>query len=114
MFEISIQIFQFSEVWFEDGDDNTFPRYTLVKTSKDNSLETLVESKKHRCPCLANADREPPNYKSFHAWTSQILDLSFTKMAHTSESCMDECMNEIIQDIMCTDTKGMSPKYFKK
>ena len=102
-----IQIFQFSEVWLSDEPDiHNLPKYTLVKSSMDNSLETLAQSTKNRCLCFANADREASKYENYHAWTSQIVDVTSAKIAHTSKE-LCACMDEIIKDIMCTKTTGI-------
>ena len=89
-----------------------WPKYTLVKTSKDFSLEHLTKSVMNQCSCLADARIDSPaNYKDFNELTFQILDLTSSQIAQvTKESC--DCTKEIINDILCTDnTSGKLSKY---
>ena len=83
-----------------------------MKTSKDYSLENLGESIAtiYQCPCLDGARQSAPFYSDFQSWTTQILDITANKITHRTVNkpiiCTDKCVNEIIRDIMCTDTSG--------
>ena len=107
---------KFFKAWFKDEPDiDDWPKYTLVKTSKDNSLENLSKSTVYQCPCLVGAGRGTPNYTNFHSWTTSILDVSSNEITHRTAACIDECTNEIIRDIMCTDSSGQAwKKHIKK
>ena len=77
-----------------------------MKTSKDYSLENLSQSTIYQCTCLHGAGRKAPNYSDFQSWTYRILDITANEITHSTVVCTDECTNEIIKDIMCTDTSG--------
>ena len=77
-----------------------------MKTSKDYSLENLSQSTIYQCPCLNGAGHSSPFYSNFQSWTTQILDITANKLTHPTVDCTDNCVNEIIRDIMCTDTSG--------
>ena len=109
---ISIK-YQLEKAWFgEEADMENWPKYTLVKTSMDYSLEHLTKSVMYQCSCLADARIDSPaNYKDINELTLQILDVTSNQIVQvTKESC--DCMDEIINDIMCTDnTSGKLSKY---
>ena len=104
--------YQLKKAWFGDeADMQNWPKYTLVKTSMDYSLEHLTKSVMYQCSCLADARIDSPaNYKDLNELTSQILDVTSNQIAQvTKESC--DCMEEIINDILCTDnTPGKASK----
>ena len=77
-----------------------------MKTSKDYSLENLSQSTIYQCPCLNGAGRGAPEYSNFQSWTDQILDITADELTHKTHRCTDKCTNEIIRDIICTDSSG--------
>ena len=106
-----LKFFDTCKAWFKDQPDiHDWPTYSLVKTSKDYSLENLSKSKLYQCPCLDGATRATPIYNEFSSWTSQILDITSNEIIHRTTTCTDDCTNEIIRDIMCTDSSGLLSK----
>ena len=96
--------YKLKKAWFgEKNSIDNWPKYTLVKTSTDYSLEHLTKSTMYQCSCLTDAQIDSPaNYKDFIDFTSQILDVTSSQIVQvTKESC--DCMDEIINDILCTD-----------